>query len=88
MGNDWAVYVFVFVMAAIVLARLDRLAKQLEAVCASIRTDVARTEEDRREILDDWRQSKKDSAKDTRQFWIFWGVVGIAALVWAAVKQG
>ena len=73
MGNDWAVYIFVFVIAAIVLARLDRLGKQLEAVCAEIRADVARTEDDRTEILTEWKQAQKDAAKDTKQFWILWG---------------
>ena len=47
MGNDRVIYIFVFVIAAVVLARLDRLGKQLEAVCAEIRADVARTEEGR-----------------------------------------
>jgi hypothetical protein len=87
MGSDWALYVLVFVTAAIVLARLDRLGKQLEAVCALIRADVARTEDDRKEIMDDWKQAKKDSAKETRQFWIFWGIVGAAALVWAVIMR-
>jgi hypothetical protein len=82
MGRDWALYVFVFVIAVIVLARLDRLGKQLEAVCALIRADVARTEDGREEIMDNWKQAKKDSAKETRQFWIFWGIVGAAILTW------
>jgi hypothetical protein len=82
MGNDWAVYIFVFVIAAIVLARLDRLGKQLEAVCAEIRADVARTEDDRTEILTEWKQAQKDAAKDTKQFWILWGIVGAAILAW------
>jgi hypothetical protein len=58
MGSDWALYVFVFVIAAIVLARLGRLGKQLEAVCALIRADVASNEDDRNEIMDDWKQAK------------------------------
>jgi hypothetical protein len=88
MSNDWSVYIFVFALAAIVMARLDRLGNQLEAVCTSIRADVARTDDERDEILSEWKQSKKDAAKESRQFWIVWGVVGAAALVWAAVKQG
>jgi hypothetical protein len=88
MSNDWSVYIFVFVIAGIVLLRLDRLGKQIEAVCVTIRIDVARTEDERDEILSEWKQSKKDAAKEAWQFWIFWGVVGAAALVWAAVKHG
>ena len=42
MGNDRVIYIFVFVIAAVVLARLDRLGKQLEAVCAEIRADNLR----------------------------------------------
>ncbi len=38
--------------------------------------------------LDDWKQSRKEAAKDARQFWIFWSIVGVAALIWAAVKHG
>lgn len=87
MGNDWAVYIFVFVIAGIVLARLDRLGKQLEAVCVSIRADLARTEDERDEIIGEWKQSKSEAAKEARQFWIFWGVVGVAALIWLAVKN-
>jgi hypothetical protein len=88
MSNDWSVYIFVFVMAAILMARLDRLGKQLEAVHASIRMDVARTEDERDEIMSEWKQTTKDATKEARQFWIFWGVVGAAALVWAAIKHG
>jgi hypothetical protein len=88
MGNDWGVYIFVFVMAAIVMARLDRLGKQLEAVGVSIRADLARTEDERDEIIGDWKQAKKDAAKDQRMFWFFWGVVAAAALfAWAFIKH-
>jgi hypothetical protein len=87
MGNDWAVYVFVFVMAAVVMARLDRLGNQLEAVCVSIRADVARTKEDRDEILSEWKETQKAAAKDKRQFWIFWGVVAAAAVIWALITH-
>jgi hypothetical protein len=87
MGNDWPVYIFVLVIAAILLARMDRLGKQLEAVSAMIRADLARTEDDRSEIMSDWKQSQKDQAKDTRMFWIFWGVVCVAGLVWNAITK-
>jgi hypothetical protein len=73
MGNDWSGYIFVFAMAAIVMVRLDRLGRQIEAVSADIRADVARTEEEREEILGEWKQAQKDAAKDARQFWIFLG---------------
>jgi gas vesicle protein len=87
MGNDWPIYIFVFAIAAVLLARMDRLGKQLEAVSAMIRSDLARTEDDRSEIMSDWKQSQKDQAKDSRQFWIFWGVVCVAGLVWNAIAK-
>jgi hypothetical protein len=79
--------IFVLAMAAIVLARLDRLGRQVEAVSIHIRADISRTAEEREEILSEWKEAQKESAKDARQFWIFWGIVGVAALIWAAVKH-
>jgi gas vesicle protein len=66
-------------VASVLMLRLDRLGKQLEAVNATIRADLARTEEERSEILQGWKEAKKQAAKDERQFWLFWFVV-IAAL--------
>ena len=44
MGGDWGIYIFGFLMTAIVMIRLNRLGKQIEAVDVSIRADIARTE--------------------------------------------
>jgi hypothetical protein len=82
MGNDWLGYIFVFAAVAFVMMRLDLLGKQFEAVGARIRADVARTEEDRQEILDEWKQTQKEAAKDARHFWIFWFIVAFAAGMW------
>ena len=49
------------------------------AVSAMVRADLARTEEERSEVLQEWKETKKQAAKDERQFWLFWFVV-IAAL--------
>lgn len=87
MNNDWSIYVLIFAIASIVLARMDRLGKQLEAVCASIRADLARTEDGRDAVMREWQQSKKDQAKDARQFWIFWRAIGVATLVWNMVAK-
>jgi type VI protein secretion system component VasF len=87
MSNDWSIYIFVFVIAAILLARMDRLGKQLEAVSARIRADLARTEDDRSEVMSDWKQSQKDQAKDARLSWIFWGIVVVAALIWNTITK-
>jgi len=87
MSNDWSIYIFVFVIAAILLARMDRLGKQLEAVSARIRADLARTEDDRSEVMSDLKQSQKDQAKDARLSWIFWGIVVVAALIWNTITK-
>jgi len=88
MGSDFGIYLLVFVLAAIVISRVDRLGKQLEAVGVSIRADLARTDDDRTEILAEWKQAKEDEAKDRRQFWIFWSLVAVAALfAWAFINH-
>ncbi|WP_354097150.1 hypothetical protein [Bradyrhizobium sp. S3.2.12] len=65
-----------------IMVRLDRLGKQLEAVSATIRSDLARTEDERDEVLREWREDQQQASKDARQFWAFWGIVGAAALGW------
>jgi hypothetical protein len=54
MSNDWVIYVIISA-AFMVLARLDRLAKQLEAVNADIKAELAPNELRAREILSEWR---------------------------------
>ncbi len=82
--EHWVISTFIFVMAMLIVARLDRLGKQLEAVSALIRSDVARTPEERDDIMREWRENKKQEAKAARQFWTFWSIVGAAALGWYA----
>jgi hypothetical protein len=76
--ENWTLGIIIGI-AAMLMHRLDRLGKQLEAVNAMIRADISRTEEERNEILQEWKENKKQAAKDERQFWVFWFVV-IAAL--------
>jgi hypothetical protein len=78
---SWIV-VAVFVAAGVIMHRLDRIGRQLEAVCTMIRADLPRNEGERDEILQEWRDNRKQEAKDSRNAWIFWGVIGAAALVW------
>jgi hypothetical protein len=72
--------VVVFVATAIIMTRLDRIGRQLEAVCMMIRADLPIN--DRDEIMREWKENRAQEKKGARQFWIFWGVVGAAALVW------
>jgi hypothetical protein len=74
MGNDWDIYILVFVLTAM-LMRLERLWTQIEAVTDLIRADLARTDDARQELIDSWRKKTDDAAKERRQFWIFCFVV-------------
>jgi hypothetical protein len=80
-NEDWTIFIILGV-ATIIMARLDRLGKQVEAVSALIRSDVAGTQEKRDEIMREWKENKKLAAKDARQFWTFWSSVGTGVLGW------
>jgi hypothetical protein len=73
--------------AFMVLARLDRLAKQLEAVNADIKAELAPNELRAREILSEWREARQEAAKEARQFWIFWGIVAVLVVGWTIMRH-
>ena len=87
MDRDWTLYFFMFVIGSIVMGRLDRLGKHIEAVSASIRADIARTEQERDEIINEWREYQKQVKRDAWQFWGFWSAVGVAGLLWWVITQ-
>jgi hypothetical protein len=65
--------------------RLDRLGKQLEAVCGVLQVEMAELvgNEDRaNEILRERREDRDEAKKATRQFCVTWAVIGAAALAW------
>lgn len=71
-----------------VLWRLDRLGKQLEAVCTNIKAELAPTEERRNEIIHEWKESVRWQNKDSRQ--AFWGVVIlviVALMAWWFIRH-
>jgi hypothetical protein len=80
--EQWTFIFIIFVGVMLIMARLDRLGRQLEAVSALIRSDVARTQEERDEVMRDWKENKQQEAKDVRQFWTFWSIVGAGVLGW------
>jgi hypothetical protein len=80
-NEDWTI-ITIIVVAALIMARLDRLGKQLEAVCRVIRSDVARTPEERDDIRREWKENQQEAAKAARQFWTFWSIVGAGGLGW------
>ena len=86
MSNDWTIYVIIGA-AFMVLARLDRLAKQLEAVNADIKAELATNELRAREILSEWREARQEATKEARQFWIFWGIVAVLVVGWTIMRH-
>ena len=82
MGSDWGYYGLI-IGIFVILLRLERLGKQIEAVSTRIRIDVARTKEERDEIMTKWKETLDTKRKDRRQFWIFWGIMlALAVGVW------
>lgn len=82
MTDNWGIYAVVFMAVVVVMVRLDRLGKQLEAVHSSILVELAQTEDQKTELLNEWKHNKKQAAKEARQFWIFWGAVGVGLAAW------
>ena len=81
MSNDWIVYglgASVFLL----MWRLERLGKQLEAVCADIKMELAPSQDRRDEFLAEWKRDRDDAAKERRQQWIGAGIIGALLLGW------
>jgi gas vesicle protein len=86
MSNDWTIFVVVGSVVLLML-RFDRLGKQLEAVCANIKSELAPSEDRRREILSEWKEAKDEAAKEARQQWIGAGIVGALLLGWYIITR-
>ncbi len=86
MSNDWTVYALIGAVF-LLMFRLDRLGKQLEAVCANIKSELAPSEDRRREILREWKETKDEAAKEARQQWIGAGIVGALLLGWYIITR-
>jgi hypothetical protein len=70
-----------------VLVRINRLGKQLEAVCASIKEELVPDEDRKQEILREWKETQKEAAKPARQFWFFWGIIAAVILGWLIIRK-
>jgi hypothetical protein len=84
-SKEWTYFIIAGFAAFWLMWRLDRLGKQLEAVCAVLQVEMAELlgNEDRvNEILKERRQEHAERKKANRQFWITWGVIGAGALAW------
>ena len=81
--NEGPWFIFMAVLLyAILMTRLDRLGKQIEATGAMIRHDIAPTEEGREDILKQWNELQQQASKDARRSWVFSACAGAAGLVW------
>lgn len=79
MGNDWTLYAIIGA-TMVILMRLDRLGRQLEAINTDIKVELAPQREE--EFMREWKTTRAEEAKQRRQFWIFWGIVGALILAW------
>jgi len=83
-GHDLMPYVLIGLV--FIIWRLDRIGKQLQAVRDHLLIDLG-NEEVRAETLRDREWEKKQRRKDSLQSWAFWGIVGLAVIIWYAVIQ-
>jgi hypothetical protein len=64
-------------------ARLDRLGKQLEAISASVREEMAKLHGDgarAHEIVREWQEDRAWQKKNIRPRWMIWAGIGAASL--------
>lgn len=65
----------------LVMQRLDRLGRQVEAVRDTLQMEVARTPERRAELSTEWKENRELEAKDKRQFWWTWSIIGVVVIL-------
>ena len=83
-------YILLFCAFGYVLWRLDRIGKQIEAVSADTRMEVAEllgNEERANETLREWKENKQQAAKDTRKTLIFWSIIVALYVGWQVIKS-
>jgi hypothetical protein len=86
MGIEWwAVVVCLIGFAFLVMRRLNRIGRQIEAVGRVVQPEVTEAvgnEERKYELLREWDEQKQRAAQDRRQGW--WGFAIVSALLVAA----
>jgi hypothetical protein len=80
-NTDWlAVALFVWAMA--LMYRMDRLGKQLEAVCRVLQLEMSEATgngQRKRALMTEWRGDEAENRKASRASWWFWGIIGVVA---------
>jgi hypothetical protein len=79
MSNEWTIYVLLGCVI-VLMFRLDRLGRQVEAVCFDIKYELSPSEDRREEMLSERKSMKAEAAKEKRQQLIGGGIV-LALLV-------
>jgi hypothetical protein len=85
MTDDWTIYV-ILGCAFYIVWRIDRLGRQLEAVCANIKAELSSPDR-ADEILREWKEEKNQQAKDQRVQLIFAGVIVAVAIAWGIASR-
>jgi hypothetical protein len=67
--------------------RLDRLGKQLEAVCTNIKVELTPDDDRKRELIKEWKENTGRQSKDARQSFIFWALVIGGAMAWWFIRH-
>jgi hypothetical protein len=86
MHDDWTMYAILFA-AGLFWWRLDRLGRQLEAVCANIKAELSPDPERGREILREWKEGRDEERKTLRHQLIFYGIIFAALITWHFIRQ-
>lgn len=87
MGNDDWLGIALFFWAMILMYRLDRLGRQLEAVSETLKAEIVGITDGgvaKRELVSKWRANYDDKQKASRRFWWTAVFIGIGA-VWLVV---
>jgi hypothetical protein len=87
MNTDVAALIFVILSFGLIMVRLDRPAKRLDAIYAQIMRELVQDPLRKEEILNEWIASQTEAAKDTRRFWMFWTFIGVVILLWLVTGQ-
>ena len=80
MADNWTIYVIVACLFFIVW-RIDRLGRQLEAVCANIKAELSSPDRGH-EIIREWKENRNQQAKDERFQLIFYGIIAAVFIAW------
>jgi hypothetical protein len=86
MPDNWIIYAIIGA-TGLIWWRMDRLGRQLEAVCANIKAELSPNPERGDEIIREWKENRDEERKTLRHQLIFYGIVFAAFVVWHFIRQ-